>query len=203
MPKVGMEEIRRRQLIEATVASLHADGFGNTTLARIAGRAGLSSGIVAHYFRDKAGLLEATMRHLAEELRAEALRHLARARGPEARLAAIIDSNLAPSQYAPEVMTAWLAFWGQVPHVPRLRRIQRIYEERLLSNLRYNLKQLLPPAVAAEAAIGLASMIDGLWLRAALSDGAFSSPRARALARAYLATLLTRERAERATEGAA
>ena len=52
MPKVGMEPIRRRQLIAATIEAIHQAGFGQTTVAEVSRRAGLSSGIVAHYFQD-------------------------------------------------------------------------------------------------------------------------------------------------------
>jgi AcrR family transcriptional regulator len=41
MPKLGMEPIRRRQLIEATYEVLRREGFANTTLAKIAAEAGL------------------------------------------------------------------------------------------------------------------------------------------------------------------
>ena len=76
MPKVGMEPIRRRQLIAATIEAIHQAGFAQTTIAEISRRAGLSSGIVAHYFQDKAGLLEATLRSLAEDLRRGVVAHL-------------------------------------------------------------------------------------------------------------------------------
>ncbi len=110
MPKVGMEPIRRRQLIAATIEAIHQAGFGQTTVAEVSRRAGLSSGIVAHYFKDKAGLLEATLRSLAEDLRRGVVAHLAQAAGPEARVLAVIDANFAPELFAPPVVTAWLAF---------------------------------------------------------------------------------------------
>jgi len=53
------------QLVEVTIDSLAEVGFVGTTLAEIAGRAGVSPGLVAHYFGDKDGLLEATFRTLA------------------------------------------------------------------------------------------------------------------------------------------
>ena len=62
MPKVGIEETRRRQLIEATIDTIHEVGFASTTVQAVSRRAGLSAGLVAHYFRDKEGLLEATLR---------------------------------------------------------------------------------------------------------------------------------------------
>ena len=40
MPKLGMGPIRRRQLIDAAIASIHEYGLADTTVARIARKAG-------------------------------------------------------------------------------------------------------------------------------------------------------------------
>jgi len=185
-----MEEIRRRQLIEATIASIHYDGFANTTLARIARRAGLTAGIVAHYFDDRAGLLEATMRHLTEELRLQAVAALRRAKTPQERVMAVVDANFSDEQYVPELVSAWLAFWGLVRQSPRLARIQHIYQRRLRSNLLHALRQVLPDDRAERLARGLGSLIDGLWLNSALAERPIPQQEARAILRAYLAAEL-------------
>ena len=190
MPKVGMEPIRRRQLIAATIEAIHQAGFGQTTVAEVSRRAGLSSGIVAHYFQDKSGLLEATLRSLAEDLRRGVVAHLGPAAGPEERVRAVIDANFAPELFTPPVVPAWLAFWSQVGQAPGLARIQRVYERRLRSNLLAPLKQLLPAPEAEQLAEGLAALIDGLWLRCALTGGALDPTAARWLARNYLGATL-------------
>jgi TetR/AcrR family transcriptional repressor of bet genes len=190
MPKVGMEPIRRRQLIAATIASIHEEGLANTTLSQISRRAGLSAGIVSHYFQDKAGLLEATMRSLTESLRRRVIAQQADAHTPEERVFAVIDASFAPDQCAPEVVTAWLSFWSQVGQSATLARIQAIYERRLASNLLYALNRLLPGTEARRLAAGLAALIDGLWLRCALTGGALAPDDARAIARDYFTTQL-------------
>ena len=86
---------RRQQLIEATVDVMAEVGFTATTLAQIGRRAGASPGLVAHYFGDKDGLLEATLRSLAARLARGSAARLAGARTPRARLQAVIDANLA------------------------------------------------------------------------------------------------------------
>ncbi len=68
---------------------------------------------------------------------------------------------------------------------PGLARIQRVYERRLRSNLLAPLKQLLPAAEAEQLAEGLAALIDGLWLRCALTGGALDPTAAGRLARDY------------------
>ncbi|WP_407026906.1 transcriptional regulator BetI [Cronobacter sakazakii] len=69
MPKVGMQPIRRRQLIDATLSTINDVGINDATIAQIARRAGVSAGIISHYFKDKNGLLEATMRDITRQLR--------------------------------------------------------------------------------------------------------------------------------------
>jgi betaine-aldehyde dehydrogenase len=182
-----VEETRRRQLVEVTIDSLAEVGFVGTTLAQIAARAQVSPGLVAHYFDDKDGLLEAAFRSLARRVGTQVrnrLRQVSTARG---RIQAIIDANLAPEEFDQRTGTAWLAFWGQVLHLPRLKRIQSVYQMRTLSNLRSSLKRLLPPNEAHSLAAMIAAMIDGVWLRAALSGWREAdSESARALLTAFV-----------------
>ena len=181
------EDARRRQLVDVTIDSLAEVGFVGTTLAQIAARAEVSPGLVAHYFDDKDGLLEAAFRSLARRVGSQVrtrLRLVSTARG---RIQAIIDANLAPEEFDQRTGTAWLAFWGQVLHLPRLKRIQSAYQRRMLSNLRSSLKRLVAPDEAHRLAAMIAAMIDGVWLRAALSGWREAdSESARALLTAFV-----------------
>ena len=163
------EESRRSQLVEVTIDSLAEVGFMGTTLAQIAGRAAVSPGLVAHYFGDKDGLLDAAFRSLARRVGDQVRARLRNIATPRARIQAIIDANLAPEEFDRRTGTAWLAFWGQVLQVPSLRRVQSVYQRRTLTNLKSSLKKLVPPEEAQSLAAMIAAMIDGVWLRAALS----------------------------------
>ncbi len=163
------EDGRRRQLIEMTIDSLAEVGYVGSTLSQIAGRANVSPGLVAHYFGDKDGLLEAAFRALTTGLGEAVLSRLNAADGPRARVQAVIDANLDAKEFDQRTGTAWLAFWGQVLHNEPLRRVQLVYQRRMLSNLRHALKMLLPSSEARRLAAMIAAMIDGVWLRAALS----------------------------------
>jgi betaine-aldehyde dehydrogenase len=181
------EELRRAQLIEVTIDSLAEVGYVGTTLAEIARRAAVSAGLVAHYFNDKDGLLEAAFRTLARTLAARVRARLALAHSPRGRVQAVIDSNLAPEEFEKRTGTAWLAFWGQVLHVRGLKRVQTAYQRRMLSNLRNDLRRMIPGEEAASLAAMIAAMIDGVWLRAALSEWQEAdSESARALLTAFV-----------------
>jgi betaine-aldehyde dehydrogenase len=164
-----IEETRRGQLIEVTIDSLAELGYVGTTLAQIASRAGVSPGLVAHYFGDKDGLLDAAFRSLARRVSDHARSRLRQFSTPRARIQAVIDANLAPEEFDQRTGTAWLAFWGQVLQVKSLRRVQSVYQRRTLTTLRSALNKLVPPDQAQSLAAMIASMIDGVWLRAALS----------------------------------
>ena len=186
MPKLGMGPIRRKQLIAAAIASIHDYGFAEATVARIAAKAGVSTGMVHHYFEDKADLLAATMRSLLEILRRDAVSRLRRADSPRARLDAVIHSSFADAQFDDEVFSAWLALYGNARTSRQLQRILRIYHRRLDSNLRNDLVPLIGRQAAGTVAFSIAALIDGLWLRYALSGRPDNPETPRALTRDYI-----------------
>jgi betaine-aldehyde dehydrogenase len=191
MPRDEVEEARRAQLIEVTIDSLAEVGFVGSTLAQIASRAGVSPGLVAHYFGDKDGLLEATFRTLSRRISERMQARSSTAYTPRGRIQAVIDANLAAEEFDKRTGIAWLAFWGQVLHVHGLKRVQTAYQRRMLSNLAHALRKLVPATEARSLAAMIAAMIDGVWLRAALSDWQEAdSESARALLTAFVSDRL-------------
>jgi TetR/AcrR family transcriptional repressor of bet genes len=78
-------------------------------------------------------------------------------------------------------------------HQPSLRRLQRINDHRLYSNICCEFRRVMPIAEARTAARGLAALIDGLWLRGALSGEAFDTQQALQIAFDYLDQQLARQ----------
>ncbi|UYA61021.1 transcriptional regulator BetI [Pectobacterium colocasium] len=194
MPKVGMQPIRRQQLIEATLAAINDVGMHDASIVQIARRAGVSNGIISHYFRDKNGLLEATMRYLISHLGLAVKSRLLSLteNTPRARLRAIVQGNFDDSQTNSAAMKTWLAFWASSLHSPMLHRLQQVNDRRLYSNLCVEFSRCLPKDNARIAAKGLAGLIDGLWLRGALSHDAFNREEALSIAYDYIEQQLTR-----------
>ena len=191
MPKVGMQSIRRTQLINATFECIHRFGFAGTTIAKVSAVAGVSTGIVSHYFGDKNGLLEATMRRLLSDLGRHASSGENPHKTPQDRIIEIINSNFSAEQITPYAVTAWLAFWAQALHVPALRRLQKVNMRRLQSNLRYWLRELMHKDDAYHVADGLAALIDGLWLRGSFLAEGIDTVQAREICVDYFELHLT------------
>lgn len=187
MPRVGIEPLRRQQLIDAALEVIAREGFQGATVGRISQASGMSVGIISHYFGGKNGLLEATMRYLLSSLRLDLLQRMEEGyNDPHARLVAIIESNFSGVQTDLKSARTWLAFWAQAMHSPGLARLQRINEQRLLSNLMVSLRHLLPEERVKETAQTIAALIDGFWLRAALSEGRIERQQAVAMCRHFL-----------------
>ena len=170
MPKVGMEPVRRQQLIDATIESVAQKGLQATTINSISKNAGMSSGIISHYFGGKQGLIEATVRYLLSNLKDDLISKVDEKTTPTQRLMFIVESNFALVQQRKDTTRTWLSFWAQSMHDKELHRLQNVNSKRLQSNLTVSFKQLMPLSQATLAAELTAAMIDGLWLRAVLSQ---------------------------------
>ncbi len=188
MPKQGMEPIRRQALIEATIAEIGATGTLDVTVSRIAGRAGVSSALAHHYFGGKEAILIAAMRHLLQEFGLAVRSALAQTENPRERVAAVVRTSFAPEQFRPATIACWLAFYVEAQRSEAARRLLRIYAGRLRSNLVHALRPLSPQA--EDIAEGAGALIDGLYIRHALGQGAPDPARATALVEDYVARRL-------------
>jgi TetR/AcrR family transcriptional regulator, transcriptional repressor of bet genes len=190
MPKVGMEPLRRRALIDATISAIGERGSLDVTMSEIAGRAGVSSALAHHYFGAKDELLQATMRRLLADLGRDSVLALSRASTPRGRISAVIAVNFSAGQFREETIHAWLAFYVEAQKSTALRRLLRVYARRLNSNLLSGLLPLMPRAEALRMAEAIAAMIDGLYIRRALKDGLPNPASAAALVEDFVETKL-------------
>jgi TetR/AcrR family transcriptional repressor of bet genes len=194
MPKVGMEPLRRRALIDATISAIGERGSLDVTMSEIAGRAGVSSALAHHYFGAKDELLLATMRHLLAELGADVRRALHAAPTARARVSAVVAVNFSSVQFRPQTIAAWLAFYVEAQRSPALRRLLKVYARRLHSNLMSGLAGIVPGSEADQIAETTAALIDGLYIRRALMDGVPDAATAIALIEDYLNTKLSQQK---------
>ena len=188
------KEVRRRQLIEATIDSIAANGFAGTTTAVVAEAANLSHGIINFHFKSKERLFIETIGFLADEHYALWRKNIAATgRAPEDRLIALIETDFHPDVCNRRKLAVWFAFYSE----PRYRalyreRCQKVDAERIAETERL-CRQIqrdgeyghVNPRMFAQS---LEAFIDGLWLNILIYPGAFSREDAKAECRAYLAT---------------
>lgn len=175
MPKLGMEPKRRAALISAVIDEVGEAGSLDVTVSKIAKRAGMSSGLAHHYFGSKDQMLIAAMRHILSVFSKQVISGLATATGARARLEAIIRANFEDHVFDQRKTSAWLSFYALSQSNAEAAHLMRIYHRRLRSNLLFDLRRLSPAASDIEQV--LSALIDGVYLRRALS-GAGPDPAA-------------------------
>ncbi|MBJ7552821.1 transcriptional regulator BetI [Marinomonas spartinae] len=173
MPKVGMQKIRKPQLIQAAIEAINEYGFSGATVSIIGKNAGVSPAIINHYFGGKNGLFEETMKSLIREffdILREQVQQAHNASAKE-RVMAIVRASFSQSQTNPEVVKAWMGFWASAMHTPSLYRLQNVYSRRLHTSLVVVLRDHFDINEARNIAQTVAALIDGMWLRGSLSGG--------------------------------
>ena len=188
-------EVRRRQLIDATLKCIERSGISGLTLSEVASEAGLSQGIVNLHFRSKDNLLNETLRHLADEYEATVAGALAEA-GPDPadRLAALVAADFSPVVCSARSLAVWFAFDGEAKSRPTYRRICRARDAASDRRMRQVVGELLggdseEPGEVGVIADSLTALTDGLWLNCLMSPADWSRRRARATAYAMLESL--------------
>lgn len=190
MPRVGMEPIRRKALIEAVIATIGEHGNLGVTMSQIAASAGVSPALAHHYFGGKEQLFLAAMRHLLNDFGGGVRDALRDSEHPRARISGIVRQSFGPDQFAPATVAAWLAFYVLAQSDPNARRLLSVYARRLNSNLVDALSGLASHTDARRIAEGIAALIDGLYIRRALKGGPPDPASAIALVEDYVDTQL-------------
>lgn len=180
MPKIGMKPLRRASLVRATITEIGRVQSLDVTVGQIARAAGMSTALAHHYFGGKNQILLAAMRHILTEYGTVVRRSLRGANTPLARAEAIITASFDKTCFAPATVAAWMTLYAAARTQPQMKRLLSVYQSRLRSNLTHALRPLTSnPQAHAET---LAALIDGLYLRAALSaEGSSSYARQAAL----------------------
>ena len=121
-------DVRRGQLIEATIRVIAARGYARTTLAEVARNAGLAHGLVNFHFKTKELLLSETLGFLWGEYRQNWAAALAGAgEGAADQLRALIHADFDPAICTPDRQGAWAAFWAEAQCRP-------LYQEKCAMN---------------------------------------------------------------------
>lgn len=90
-----IEQARRHQIIEATIAAVAEEGYAGASLAKVAQRAKISKSVVVYYFGGKDELLETTVQQIYEEIWTFVRPRLLAEKTARGQLRAYIESEFA------------------------------------------------------------------------------------------------------------
>ena len=163
--RTRIEDLRRKELIEAAHRVFMTHGLGGMTTARICDEAGMSPGILSYYFKGKDEVLFAMVRLNNRALAKDVVTRLRQAQNQWDRLTAIVEGNFPESYFHHNVANAWLSVCAASSGNPRYARLQRLFHKRLESNLGATLRPFLDPDQLWRLMLSVGVQIDGLWLR--------------------------------------
>lgn len=180
-------DVRRADLIAATAACLAEEGARGISVRQVCRRAGVSAGLLTHYFSGIDDLIAATYADTGAKVAEAVARAVARAGDdPRARLEAYVTASFRPPVLDPVLLATWLGFWSLITSDEAVARLHgEIYAE-----FREGLEGMLAacrPAASGDwlrlSGVTLSALIDGLWLELCLDQrGPFTAAEAEAQA---------------------
>ncbi|SEL16967.1 TetR/AcrR family transcriptional regulator [Roseovarius nanhaiticus] len=197
--RIGPDQ-RREAMIDAMLAIIAEEGITAATTRAVAARAGVTPGLIRHYFDSKDALLSAAYeRHMDDLTRAtsEAGQGPGQGGSAAARLTAFIEAGLR----APIVSTQAVSLWaGFLTHVQQSAEMHAVHA-RTYAAFRDHLQMLVadalreagrpaPTPVLRRHAIACNAVIDGLWLEGGMLPGAFGPDELASIGREAIGAML-------------
>jgi AcrR family transcriptional regulator len=173
---------RRAQLIGATLDCVAEGGLQAATVRAVAERAGVTNGLIRHYFATKDQMIHAAYRETIAGMTEMARAAIADPKhAPRERLALFVRANLTPPVVDPRTQSLWAAFVSLIRTDAEMAAIHR---EGYLA-FRGELEHLVAGLFAAEGrpiskdeavrhAIRINAVIDGLWLEGCMAGEMFA-----------------------------
>ncbi|MDO9416256.1 TetR family transcriptional regulator C-terminal domain-containing protein [Pararhizobium sp.] len=171
------EAERKRDLIEATLDCIATFGLQGATVRQIAIRAGVTGGLIRHYFITKNLMIEEAYRLTISTMteKAEAVTG-----DPQTRLRRFIVVNLTEPVANGRSLSLWASFVSQVRVDPAMAEIHREGYlgfrnalEGLLSDYLDHAGQDASAERCRRLAIAINALLDGLWLEGCLAGELF------------------------------
>jgi TetR/AcrR family transcriptional repressor of bet genes len=176
-----MGPIRREQICRAAATVISREGFAGTTMRMVAEEAGVSTGMLNHYFANRQDLLTQALVFVSERAQGR-MREAVEGMPPgRPRLVALLDSALAEGQEVTETWRVWINAYGEAVRLAELRhtidaRLNSWYE--LIDTA---LEGLVPPDTDGTIPWSwrFDAILNGLALQALTSDAALDGERIR------------------------
>jgi TetR/AcrR family transcriptional repressor of bet genes len=181
VPKLGMGPIRREQICRAAATVIAREGFAGSTMRMVADEAGVSTGMLNHYFANRQDLLTQALVFVSERAQARMRAAIADLPPGRERLAALLDSALDEREAeVTETWRVWINAYGEAVRLPELRhtiesRLHSWYE--LIDEA---LEGLVPPGkTSIPWSWRFDAILNGLAIQALTSEAALDRRKVR------------------------
>lgn len=189
------EERRREALIAAAVDLVAENGAAGATVRAIADRAGVTPGLIRHYFQTKEDLTRAAYAEVMGRMTGASVAAVSESAAPDAvaQLRAFVLASLRPPVASATAVGLWAGFIHLVQRDPAMRDTHRAtyldYRDRLEAMIAALPRQVDARRLRADA-IACNAVIDGLWLEVSTLPEAFEPGEMERIALSALGAIL-------------
>ncbi|WP_067171370.1 TetR/AcrR family transcriptional regulator [Microtetraspora niveoalba] len=168
MPKQVDHAARRAEIARAALRLCARDGLAGVSIGQVAQEAGVSKGLVQHYFAGKADLLRASAHVLREEIARHVSEAVRDADGPRETLRLVLLAIVELGAHAPVLLLAGHAFLARTVADPEVRDLYRTGGDAVHRDIAALVAAAGPapgvdPGAEAHALLGLArGLADGV-----------------------------------------
>lgn len=176
MPKIVDHDERRRDVLTAASRVIVRDGIDAATTRAIAKEAGLSNGVLSHYFADKDEILLSALRQSHQRIRERLTRKVEGVSGLAALREVLLDNLPLDAERTQETRLE-VSFWSRSLAADELAEVQQAEADELRSAVRDLLAQARTAGEIRadlnldDAAEHLLALVDGLSLHLLLYPG--------------------------------
>ncbi len=175
-----IKDERRRALLSAARTVFGRKGFAAAKIADVAAQAGISHGLVYHYFPEKEALFAATIEASVEGWEMLVARVRAQAGTPWERLVDLFGQMIAALREEPEHLLMTVHVYSE-DAAPGVREVLMRFRRKVLADLEAMIEEgqragQVAPGAAADLTRALIAMIQGLAINRLTDPGAALPP---------------------------
>jgi AcrR family transcriptional regulator len=175
-PATENNEGRRIEMLDAAASLICERGFGDTRIADVAKRAGVSSALVIYYFGTRDRLLVDALRHSENSFYEAAEKMLSEVSSLRERLSLLIKATVIPQgdNEIPGAWGLWLDLWAQAFRHEEVKagrvELDARWRRMIVDAIKSGADELGGKVDARMFALEFGALLDGLSIQVALED---------------------------------
>jgi AcrR family transcriptional regulator len=176
--KNNLLNLRRAQLTKAAYKVVAQKGYNDFTIKDIAEEAGLSTGLVHYYFKNKEELLFKLLKEMNSNLRYNLKKALSELTEPKDKLMAFCDEAFELVDKEKAYFHVLIDFWARINHDARIRqanvKLFQSYRDEISSIIEEGIAKGVFAAMDVKiTSVIIISLIQGTIIQYVIDNGAF------------------------------
>jgi AcrR family transcriptional regulator len=181
MPKLGMEEIRKEQVITATRKCIAEKGVLHLSIKDVAAEAGVSTGVIYYYFKNKQDLLLQVLKETFRRSHERVIRSLAPLDSARDKLFKHVENISIVPEDNPEFFPLLMNYLAQAQNNPEFADIIKKFFGNLRSFIQDYLDQgikenEIDPGLAGQLPVMILGMGLGMGMMWTIDPDSFDIP---------------------------